>query len=370
MSSRMAGSAILRHVGGVRLFTASATSPAAAAAAARPFLAGGEAVPGVWGLRLMSTSSVASTEAAAKAEAKKADAEKEVVVNSYWGIEQSKKLVREDGTEWKWSCFRPWETYTADTSIDLTKHHVPKTLLDKIAYWTVKSLRFPTDIFFQRRYGCRAMMLETSQSAAFSFADMYTLHLQRPAVTLYPLRNPAPPPPRRWCRSPLCPLPVSAATAGSRLAYIPRASAAANPHPDPQDEPEPQPKGGFWARWMAESAEMRAKVAKLGLAAVLAYGLFDAVTYTTFFVLAFLGYEKSTGKNPAANLKALLGIVILMWTGNNVTRPFRVAGAAALAPAIDKGLKGIQEKLNLPSQMYAFALVVGSVAADSLEALR
>ncbi|XP_052153228.1 uncharacterized protein LOC127771368 [Oryza glaberrima] len=193
----------------------------------------------------------------------------------------------------------------------------------------------------------------------------------RPAVTLYPLGlhaglappNPAtPPPPRSWCRSPLCPLPVTA-TAGSRLAYLPRASAAANPHPDPQDEPEPQPKGGFWARWMAESAEMRAKVAKLGLAAVLAYGLFDAVTYTTFFVLAFLGYEKSTGKNPAANLKALLGIVILMWTGNNVTRPFRVAGAAALAPAIDKGLKGIQEKLNLPSQMYAFALVVGSVAA-------
>jgi hypothetical protein len=49
-------------------------------------------------------------------------------------------------------------------------------------------------------------------------------------------------------------------------------------------------------------------VAKLGLAAVLAYGLFDAVTYTTFFVLAFLGYEKSTGKNPAANIKALLGV--------------------------------------------------------------
>jgi hypothetical protein len=57
-----------------------------------------------------------------------------------------------------------------------------------------------------------------------------------------------------------------------------------------------------------ESAEMRARVAKLGLAAVLAYGLFDAVTYTTFFVLAFLGYEKSTGKNPAANIKALLGV--------------------------------------------------------------
>lgn len=53
---------------------------------------------------------------------------------------------------------------------------------------------------------------------------------------------------------------------------------------------------------------MRPRVAKLGLAVVLAYGLFDAVTYTTFFGLAFLGYEKSTGKNPAANLQALLGV--------------------------------------------------------------
>ena len=46
---------------------------------------------------------------------------------------------------------QPWETYTADTSIDLTKHHKPNTVLDKIAYYTVKSLRFPTDIFFQVR---------------------------------------------------------------------------------------------------------------------------------------------------------------------------------------------------------------------------
>ncbi|KAJ8448378.1 hypothetical protein Cgig2_022006 [Carnegiea gigantea] len=79
---------------------------------------------------------------------------------SYWGV-QPRKVVKEDGTEWKWSCFMPWETYKADTSIDLKKHHAPTTFLDKMAYWTVKALRWPTDIFFQRRYGCRAMMLET-----------------------------------------------------------------------------------------------------------------------------------------------------------------------------------------------------------------
>ncbi|XP_021725567.1 ubiquinol oxidase 2, mitochondrial-like [Chenopodium quinoa] len=84
----------------------------------------------------------------------------EKAVVSYWGV-QPKKIMKEDGTEWKWSCFMPWETYKADLSIDLGKHHVPKTLLDKFAYYTVKSLRLPTDIFFQRRYGCRAMMLET-----------------------------------------------------------------------------------------------------------------------------------------------------------------------------------------------------------------
>ncbi|KAH7314506.1 hypothetical protein KP509_21G005800 [Ceratopteris richardii] len=111
------------------------------------------------------------------------------------------------------------------------------------------------------------------------------------------------------------------------------------------------------------AAEMRAQVAKLGLAAVLAYGLFDGITYTTFFVLAFLGYEKSTGKNPAANIQALIGIVILMWTGNNVTRPFRVAGAAALAPIVDKALQKIQKTLNLPNQVFAFMAVVATVAS-------
>lgn len=52
-----------------------------------------------------------------------------------------------------------------------------------------------------------------------------------------------------------------------------------------------------------------------------------------------------------------------MWTGNNVTRPLRVAGAAALAPFIDKFLKKTQKVLKLPNQLFAFMIVVASFAS-------
>lgn len=44
---------------------------------------------------------------------------------------------------------KPWEAYKADVSIDLEKHHIPNNWTDKVAYWGVKMLRIPTDIFFK-----------------------------------------------------------------------------------------------------------------------------------------------------------------------------------------------------------------------------
>lgn len=102
--------------------------------------------------------------------------EKGIVVSSYWGISRP-KITKEDGSAWPWNCFMPWETYRADLSIDLNKHHVPKTFLDKVAYRTVKLLRIPTDLFFQRRYGCRAMMLETVAAVPGMVGGML-LHLK------------------------------------------------------------------------------------------------------------------------------------------------------------------------------------------------
>ena len=53
-------------------------------------------------------------------------------------------------------------------------------------------------------------------------------------------------------------------------------------------------------------------------------------------MIAFLGYEARTGLNPTANIRDLVKVCIVMWAGNNVTRPFRLAGAAGLAPAMDR----------------------------------
>jgi len=59
------------------------------------------------------------------------------------------------------------------------------------------------------------------------------------------------------------------------------------------------------------AGDLKEKVAKLGRAGLLAYGLFNGITYTTFFFIAFLAFEK-TGQNPANNLKACLGVSIFL----------------------------------------------------------
>lgn len=169
-SSRMAGSLLVRHL--THHFSPSSTTTATT------FLNGAATRSSVVWMRFANTSaSVAQEETVAKREAATAPERQSTKdITSYWGIPPT-KLVKEDGTEWKWSCFKPWDAYKADVTIDLTKHHAPTTLMDKVAYWTVKSLRVPTDIFFQRRYGCRAMMLETVAAVPGMVGGML-LHLR------------------------------------------------------------------------------------------------------------------------------------------------------------------------------------------------
>ncbi|XP_037482381.1 ubiquinol oxidase 1b, mitochondrial-like [Triticum dicoccoides] len=105
--------------------------------------------------RSAATSHANQESSAEKPESASTPEQSKRAVVSYWGIEP-RKLVKDDGTEWPWFCFRPW-----DTSIDVTKHHEPKALADKVAYFVVRSLRVPRDIFFQRRHASHALLLET-----------------------------------------------------------------------------------------------------------------------------------------------------------------------------------------------------------------
>ena len=45
--------------------------------------------------------------------------------------------------------------------IDLSVHHRPKGLSDRVAFGFTKLLRFCADTFFAKRYGHRAVVLET-----------------------------------------------------------------------------------------------------------------------------------------------------------------------------------------------------------------
>jgi len=48
-----------------------------------------------------------------------------------------------------------------DTGDPLDRHHVPEGLSDRVAFALTKGLRFIADVFFARRYGHRAVVLET-----------------------------------------------------------------------------------------------------------------------------------------------------------------------------------------------------------------
>uniref|UniRef100_A0A8R7TML3 Ubiquinol oxidase n=1 Tax=Triticum urartu TaxID=4572 RepID=A0A8R7TML3_TRIUA len=160
MSSRMAGATLLRHLG-PRLFAA-AEPASGLAASARGIM---PAAARIFPARMASTEAAAphakqEDDAASPQAAATPEQQNKKPVVSYWGIEP-RKLVKDDGTEWPWFCFRPWDTYRPDTSIDVAKHHEPKALADKVAYFVVRSLRVPRDLFFQRRHASHALLLET-----------------------------------------------------------------------------------------------------------------------------------------------------------------------------------------------------------------
>jgi ubiquinol oxidase len=53
------------------------------------------------------------------------------------------------------------QPHTPTPATDLGKRHSPRTLSDRVAYAFTKTARFFADVFFSKRYGHRAVVLET-----------------------------------------------------------------------------------------------------------------------------------------------------------------------------------------------------------------
>ncbi|GBG77715.1 hypothetical protein CBR_g24162 [Chara braunii] len=98
---------------------------------------------------------------------------------SEWAVEP-RKLSRADGTPWPWRSFSPKDAVRYDSDLpasELMRHHPPQNFGDKFAYYLIKFLRVPTDLFFRKKYGCRAVMLETVAAVPGMVGGML-LHLQ------------------------------------------------------------------------------------------------------------------------------------------------------------------------------------------------
>lgn len=66
--------------------------------------------------------------------------------------------------------------HKTNMDIDLSVHIKPKSISDKVAYAFVKALRFFADLFFAKRYGHRAVVLETVAAVPGMVAGLW-LHL-------------------------------------------------------------------------------------------------------------------------------------------------------------------------------------------------
>eukprot|EP00871_Galdieria_phlegrea_P003110 jgi/Galph1/37/GphlegSOOS_G4801.1 len=81
---------------------------------------------------------------------------------------------RDPNYPWKWRSFLPEHTYKPNLNVDLTRHHTPLDWRDRIALYIVKFLRFFADAFFRKRYGHRAVVLETVAAVPGMVGGMFS----------------------------------------------------------------------------------------------------------------------------------------------------------------------------------------------------
>mmetsp|Transcript_4530 Transcript_4530/g.6345 ORF Transcript_4530/g.6345 Transcript_4530/m.6345 type:complete len:158 (+) Transcript_4530:177-650(+) len=103
---------------------------------------------------------------------------------------------------------------------------------------------------------------------------------------------------------------------------------------------------------------VKAKAWQLGQAALLAYLFIDITCYAVLGLIVRTGFKAMKGIEPWEDPKAFLVAAAATWAGNNATRPFRIAGAAALAPPLEMVLSFVQATLGLSRFFSAIAMLI------------
>ena len=90
--------------------------------------------------------------------------------------------------------------------------------------------------------------------------------------------------------------------------------------------------GGF------KTANLKERMSKLGLYALLSYGFVSNVSYITCLIISWVAHGKRSGLSPLApnQWKAFMVIYAGLWAANNILRPLRFSLAIALSPAFER----------------------------------
>lgn len=93
-----------------------------------------------------------------------------------------------------------------------------------------------------------------------------------------------------------------------------------------------------------------------GIAGLAAYGLMNALYYSCALLATYWSVGVPTGLGRVAALKRVAGVMGVVWVGSQVTKLPRAAGAATLAPLMDRVLSTIACYTH-SSKTYAFVLI-------------
>lgn len=118
-------------------------------------------------------------------------------------------------------------------------------------------------------------------------------------------------------------------------------------------------KGYFVKDKEDDGLTFRQRLAKMGVATVLSYGMISNLSYAILISISWYAFAVKTKLSPLApgQWKPFLGVYTGFWVFNNIIRPARVGISVAVAPALDKLVLFVQNRLKV-SKPLAITITV------------